>query len=87
MPERLSLLSVSGVFNVSYFLNFLRPNPARPTIPTPNRNKEAGSGTEIDSITPLPSAKPFEIRINPKTYRIRSTEMMKLFFKIFILMV
>ena len=70
---------------VSYFLNFLRPNPARPTSPTPNRNKEAGSGTEIELFPASPLAKTVEIIINPKIYIIRSTEATKVFFTILIL--
>ena len=74
------------VFNVSYFLNFLRPNPARPTRPTPNRNKEAGSGTE-NVLNPSLLAKTVEIIINPEIYIIRSVATNKVFFTILILII
>jgi hypothetical protein len=67
------------IIQISYFLNFLRPNPARPTIPTPNKSSVAGSGTGNPFNDP-PLAKTVETIINPKIYRIRSTEATIFFF-------
>jgi len=62
----------------------LRPNPARPNKPTPNRNKEAGSGTENVG-NPSLLAKTVGIIINPKIYIISSTATNMFFFTIRIL--
>jgi len=41
----------------NYFLNLLRPYPARPTKPVPSRISVAGSGTG-EGFSPLPSIGP-----------------------------
>jgi|GEM_PF-2744937 len=66
MPERLPPLSCNMWLIQYYFLNLLRPYPARPTKPVPSSISVAGSGTGegFPPFPPFVSVDGFETKVD-----------------------